>query len=123
MGEAFLKALGSSKYQAESAGLEPGLLNPLVVKAMDEVGIDISSNVTKDVFELHKLGKSFNYVITVCDPKASDLCPVFPGLNKKINWAFEDPSKFIGTEEEKMILIRKLRDKIKNAVEKFIAEY
>lgn len=122
MAEAYLKALGGVKFLAESAGLEPGKLNPIVVEAMKEDGIDISKNKTKDVFEMHRQGKSFDYVITVCDPKASEMCPVFPGMQKKINWAFDDPSKFGGTEEEKMAQTRIVRDRIKNAVSELIIQ-
>jgi len=122
MAEAYLKKFGDEKFQAESAGLEPGKLNPVVVEVMKEEGIDISNNKTKDVFEMHKHGKTFDYVITVCDPKASESCPIFPGMLKKINWGFDDPSKFAGTEEEKLVQTRIIRDKIKKAVQDFIKE-
>lgn len=122
MAEAYLKKLGGVNFLAESAGLEPGKLNPIVVEAMKEEGFDISKNKTKDVFEMHRQGKSFDYVITVCDPKASEMCPVFPGMQKKINWAFDDPSKFSGTQEEKLAQTRIIRDKIKKAVEGFVSE-
>lgn len=122
MAEAYLKKLGGDKFHVESAGLEPGKLNPLVVEVMKEDGIDISHNLTKDVFEMQKQGKSFNYVITVCDPKASESCPIFPGMQKKINWSFDDPSKFTGTQEEKLAQTKIIRDKIKKAVEGFIEE-
>lgn len=123
MAEAYLKQFAGDKFEAESAGLEPGKLNPLAIEAMQEDGIDISQNPTNDVFEFHKQGKSYNYVITVCDKKASDLCPVFPGLHKKINWSFDDPSKFAGTPEEKIAATREVRDLIKHAVKEFVKEY
>ena len=78
MAEAYLKKFGGEKFQVESAGLEPGKLNLLAIEAMKEDGIDISNNPTKDVFEMFKQGKIFNYVVTVCDPKASESCPYFP---------------------------------------------
>lgn len=120
MAEAYLKKFGGEIFLPESAGLEPGKLNPIVVEAMKEDGIDISGNKTKDVFEMHKQGKTFDYVITVCDPKASESCPIFPGVLKKINWGFDDPSKFAGTPEEKLKQTRIIRDKIKKAVQEFI---
>jgi arsenate reductase (thioredoxin) len=120
MAEAYLKTMGGNKFLAESAGLEPGKLNPLAVQVMKEEGIDISNNLTKDVFEMHKQNKTFNYVITVCDPKASEMCPVFPGMQKKINWVFDDPSTIGGTQEEKLAQTRIIRDKIKKAVQEFI---
>ncbi len=123
MAEAYLKQLGKDRFLAESAGLEPGILNPLAVEVMREDGIDISSNVVKDVFSLYKEGRIFNYVITVCDAKNSERCPIFPGLNKKIGWDFADPSTFEGSQAEKLELTRKVRDAIKRAVINFISEH
>lgn len=120
--EAYLKKFGGNKFHVESAGLKPGKLNPLAVEVMKEEGIDISNNPTNDVFEFFKHGKIFNYVVTVCDAEASERCPIFPGLNKKINWAFEDPSKFEGTHEEKLQQTKIISSKIKLAVLDFIKE-
>ena len=122
MAEAFLKKFAPGLFNVESAGLEPGNLNPLAVAVMQEEGIDISGNKTKDVFQLHEQGRSFNYVITVCDAKNSDRCPVFPGMHKKIAWDFEDPSSYTGSDEEKLNATRRVRDKIKTAVLAFIKE-
>lgn len=120
MAEAYLKKLGGDLFAPESAGLEPGKLNPLAVEVMREDGIDISNNQTKDVFEMHEAGKSFDYVITVCDAKNSERCPVFPGMHKKIAWDFDDPSQFEGTKENKIAATRIVRDQIKEAVREFI---
>jgi arsenate reductase len=120
MAEAFLNALGGDKFSAESAGLEPGKLNPLVVKSMSEIGIDISKNKTKDVFDFFIDGKIFDYVITVCDEASEQRCPIFPGALKKMNWSIQDPSSFTGTEAEKLIKIAKVRNAIKLKVEEFI---
>lgn len=120
MAEAFLNKIGNEYFTAESAGLEPGKLNPLVVKSMSEIGIDISANKTKDVFDFFKEGKRYNYVITVCDEASGQRCPVFPGAMKKINWSFEDPSAFTGSEDEKLKKIAKVRDAIKEKIEEFI---
>ena len=122
MAEAYLKKFGGENFDAESAGLEAGILNPLVVKAMQEDGIDISQNKTKDVFDFFKEGRLYSYVVTVCDEASAQRCPIFPGVNKKINWSFEDPSVLTGTEEEKLVVIRQVRDKIKQAVKNFIIE-
>lgn len=122
MAEAFLKQLASDKYAVESAGIEPGTLNPLVVKSMKEIGIDISNNKTNDVFDFFKMGKRFEYVITVCDEASAEKCPFFPTQRQKINWSFPDPSQFKGTEEEKLIQVAKVRDAIKAKVEDFIRE-
>ncbi|HWY97597.1 MAG TPA: arsenate reductase ArsC [Bacteroidia bacterium] len=121
MAEAFLNKLASDKFEAESAGLEPGTLNLLVVQVMQEIGIDISRNKTKDVFEFFKQGKHFEYVVTVCDEASSEKCPFFPSQRKKLNWSFKDPSQFAGTMEEKMVEVRAVRDAIEKKVEEFIA--
>jgi arsenate reductase len=77
--EAFLNALAGDRFEAMSAGLEPGTLNPLVVEVMKEVDIDISRNQTKSAFDLFKKGELFSYVVTVCDAASAEQCPLFPG--------------------------------------------
>ncbi|HEY9053539.1 MAG TPA: arsenate reductase ArsC [Rectinemataceae bacterium] len=121
MAEAFLKKHGAGRYVAESAGLEPGKLNPYVVRAMAEAGIDISGNAVKNVFELRASGKTFDVVITVCSKEAAERCPIFPGLAERHHWPFEDPSGFRGDDEEIMIQVRIVRDRIEAAVREFVA--
>jgi len=120
MAETFLNAFGGENFSAESAGLEPGRLNPLVVKSMSEIGFDISGNKTKDVFEFYKSGKKYDYVITVCDEASGQRCPIFPGALKTLHWSFEDPSSFAGTEEEIFNKTANVRDAIKFKVIEFI---
>ncbi len=120
MAEALLNHLAGDKYEATSAGLEKGTLNPLAVKVMSEIGIDISKNQTKDVFEFFKSGRLFNYVVTVCDAANSERCPIFPGVSKTLHWSFADPSSLSGTEEEKLEKTRKIRDEIQVEIRKFI---
>jgi arsenate reductase len=120
MAEAYLNFLGGDKFFAESAGLEPGLLNPLVVKVMQEDGINISDNKTKSVFDFLERGKSFDYVITVCDETSGERCPYFPGKTNRIHWTFDDPSSLTGNEGKKLEKIRQIRDRIKNKIKKFI---
>ncbi|MCU0372115.1 MAG: arsenate reductase ArsC [Ignavibacteria bacterium] len=120
MAEAFLNNLGEGKFIAESAGIEPGVLNPLVVKSMSDTGIDISGNPTNDVFEFFKEGRRYDFVITVCDEASGQRCPIFPGARERINWSFEDPSSLQGTEDEKLAKIAVIRDSIKQKVEEFI---
>ncbi|MEO8085419.1 MAG: arsenate reductase ArsC [Bacteroidota bacterium] len=122
MAEAYLRKYGAGKFNVESAGIETGTLNPFAVEAMKNDGIDISGNKTKSVFDLHKTGRSFDYVITVCDEGNAARCPVFPGMHKKIHWNFEDPSSFTGTPEEKLSATLKVREQIKEAVINFISE-
>jgi arsenate reductase len=123
MAEAYLKKFGSGKFHVESAGLEPGTLNPLAVQVMNEEGIDISAKVTNDVFDFFRKGKTFHYVITVCDKEAAEKCPAFPGVHEKINWSFDDPSGFTGTQAEKLDATRLVRDQIKQAVMQFVQEH
>jgi len=123
MAEAYLNNLAGDagdKFIAESAGLEPGVLNPYVVEVMKEDGIDISKNKTKSVFDFYKQGKLYNYVITVCDKEAEEKCPVFFGITKKLHWEFSDPSKFKGSREEIIEQVKKLRNEIKNKILGFI---
>lgn len=122
MAEAFLNQGAGDKFIAESAGLEPGVLNPVVIEVMKEVGIYISGNLTKSAFDMYKQGRKFNYVITVCDAANAERCPIFPGVTKRIGWSFEDPSSFTGTEDEKLAKTRLVRDKIKSEIEKFARE-
>lgn len=122
MAEAFLNQYGNGQFTAESAGLEKGKLNPYVVKVMQEAGIDISQNETKEVFEFFRQGKTYQAVITVCDAASAESCPVFPGAVKRLAWSFTDPSTFTGTDEEILEQTRKVRDQIKEAVLAFIEE-
>jgi arsenate reductase len=121
--EAFLNQMAGEIFSAESAGLEPGTLNPFVVEAMQETGIDISDKQTRSAFDLFKQGRMFQFVITVCDVANAERCPVFPGVTKRISWSFEDPSSFKGTHEEILAQTRLVRDKIKSAIEVFINDY
>jgi arsenate reductase len=114
--EAWLNFLYGDRFEAESAGFEPGTLNPLVVMAMEEVGIDISQNKTKSVYDFFKKGKLFSWVITVCDEASAERCPMFPGIVKRLHWSFPDPSLLTGTLEEKMTAVRKIRSDIKMKV-------
>ena len=122
MAEAFLKKYGGEKFEVTSAGLEPGMLNPVVVDVMKEIGIDISNNKTKSVFDFYKDGNFFNYVITVCDESQSERCPIFPGVVKQIHWGFTDPSSFEGTFEEKKVKTRKVRDEIDTKIKQWLKE-
>ena len=123
MAEAYLKKFGGDKFEVESAGIEPGKLNPLAVEVMKEDGIDISNNPIKSAFDFFKEGKTFLYVITVCDKSAADRCPIFPGMNRKIAWGFDDPSAFTGTYEEKLAKTRIVRDRVRTAVQDFINDF
>ena len=123
MAEAYLKLFGANRFHVESAGLEAGKLNPIAVEAMKEEGIDISRNQTKDVFDFYNEGRTYDYVITVCDEANAARCPVFPGTHKKISWSFDDPSAFSGSPIERLVKTRQVRDQIKQAVLDFQASF
>ena len=122
MAEAWLNHLGGERFEAESAGLEPGRLNPLVVQAMAEKGIDISRNQTKSVFDLLKAGQSYRYVVAVCDQEAAEKCPVFPGAGQRLHWPFPDPSAATGAPEEKLAKTREVRDLILDKIESWLRD-
>jgi len=122
MAEAWLNHLCGDHFAAESAGLEPGTLNPLVVEAMTEVGIDISRKETQAVFDVFKRGKLFSYVITVCDETSAERCPIFPGVTKRLHWSFPDPSTLTGFHDQKLEEVRKIRDEIRAKIEAWCEE-
>lgn len=122
MAEAFLNSYGSDRFIAESAGLEPGVLNPLVVKAMAEIGIDISAKETRSAFDLLRQGRWYGWVITVCDESQAEACPIFPGAGHRQHWSFPDPSAFKGSENEKMEQVRQLRDRIAVRIKEWLEE-
>ena len=122
MAEAFLNKHGNGQFEAESAGLEPGTMNPNVVAVMLEAGIDLSKKGTQGVFDLFRKGTFYNAVITVCDGASAERCPVFPGAVKRIAWSFEDPSAFKGTPQEVLQRTRQIRDEIEKAVLAFVKE-
>lgn len=117
MAEGWARTLKGDKIEAYSAGTRPQGLNPFAVKAMAEVGIDITKQDSKHVDAL--TGTSFDYVVTVCD-SANEACPIFPGGAKRVHVGFEDPPKLAQrakSEEEAMIHYRRVRDEIKAFIE------
>lgn len=109
MAEGLLRHLGKQTFEVHSAGTKPSAVNPLAVKVMAEVGVDILGHRSKSVSEF--AGQNFDYVITVCDA-AKESCPVFPGYPKQIHWSFPDPAKAEGNEEERLQAFRKVRDEL-----------
>jgi arsenate reductase len=123
MAEALLKRVGGDQFDVESAGLEPGSLNPLAVEAMKEIGVDISKNKTKSVFDMFKRGKLYHYVVTVCDETSAERCPIFPGVTKRLHWSFEDPAGLsLGTHDEKLRKTREIRDQIEAKIKEFVQQ-
>jgi arsenate reductase len=122
MAEAFLNRICAGEFEAHSAGLEPGNLNPLAVQAMREVGMDISGNKTKAVSAIIQSGEMFSHVITVCDETSAERCPIFPGVTARLHWGFADPSSFQGTREQKLAQTREVRDMIEHKVQQWCDE-
>lgn len=122
MAEAFFKKRCGEVFRAESAGLEPGVLNPLAIATMKEVGIDISGNSTQSVFDVYKSGRLFSYVIAVCDQGSAEACPIFPGLVTRQHWNIPDPAALTGTWEQQLEAVRPIRQIISDRVDAFCAQ-
>jgi len=123
MAEAIINHFYIDKFNAESAGIEAGRLNPFAVEAMAMIGIDISNNQTDDVNDLLKQGRSYDFVITVCDESNAERCPVFPGLAKRLHWGFPDPSSFNGNDEDKLLFTINVRDQIKAKIDDWVKSF
>ena len=122
MAEAFVNRLCGEAFEAHSAGIEPGKLNPVVVAAMREVGIDIAGNRTKSCDDMLRSGVKFDYVVTVCDEASAERCPIFPGGGTRLHWGFPDPSGFQGEPTARLAFTRGVRDQIKAKIEAWCAE-
>ena len=121
MAEAFVRKYAGDRFEAYSAGLEPKGLNPLTVKVMNEIGVDVSEQKSKNINTY--LGKiKFQYLVNVCDD-ADKNCPTgIPGVDQRMHWSFEDPAALGGTEEEKLTKFREVRDRIEKKVKNWLAE-
>lgn len=122
MAEAFLNEMAGDRFHSESAGFKPTRINPLVVEAMRETGVDLSRNRTRSVFSLYQDGNLYDYVITVCEESTENQCPLFPGITHRLNWPFDNPEAFEGSHEEKLNQVRRVRDEIKSRIEVWLEE-
>ena len=122
MAETFLNQICGDRFAAESAGLEPGTMNPLVVDVMREVGIDLAEKETRAVFDVWKSGKLFHFVIAVCAESEEKGCPIFPGVTTRLSWPFPDPSRVEGTEQERLQQVRNIRGDIRARIEDWCEE-
>jgi arsenate reductase len=120
MAEGWLRRLGDGRVEAFSAGTHPAAaVNPLAVRAMGEVGIDLGDQRPKSIERY--LAERFDYVITVCDDAAEE-CPIFPGPARRIHWSFPDPAKTEGDEAARLAAFRRIRDGLRERLEGFLAE-
>ncbi len=123
MCEAFVRHYASDRFEVHSSGIEAGKLNPLVVQAIIEIGISMKDQYAKPVQEYIDRSEHFDYVITVCDESNAERCPLFPGKHERIHWSFADPSAIPGTDEEKLIGIRVIREEIHKKVQQRLLEH
>jgi arsenate reductase len=114
MAEGLLRDLAGNRFEVHSAGTEATHVRPLAIRAMDEIGVDISGQESKTLDRY--LSESFDYVITVCDD-ANEACPFFPGARNRLHWSFEDPARAEGSEEERLAVFRRVRDNLKGRIE------
>ena len=120
MAEGLLKHITQNKYEVHSAGTKPSIVRPEAIKAMAEIGIDISNNRSKSVGEF--AGQEIDYVLTVCD-NARENCPYFPAKTKVIHHSFEDPPAIGETDEDTTLRIfRRVRDEINEWLKVFVSE-
>lgn len=118
--EALLKKYGGENFDSDSAGINPGVLNPLAVEVLKEdENIDISSKTTNKIIDFYKEGRHYHYVITVCDEASKEPCPVFPGLDGVLHWNISSPA-CNGNDEEKKAKIRVSKEEIKVNILKLI---
>ena len=109
MAEGFLRAMAPDRFEAQSAGTEKTAVNPLAVGVMAERGIDLQAHTSKVLDGL--MQEPWDYLVTVCDD-ANERCPFVPGVQNRLHWSFEDPSRAAGSEEQRLVTFRKVRDQI-----------
>ena len=114
MAEGLLRDLAGDRFEVMSAGTEATHVRPLAIRAMQEIGVDISGQESKTLARY--LQEPFDDVITVCDD-ANEACPIFPGAQIRLHWSFEDPSKTEGSEGERLAVYRSVRDRIRRRIE------
>ena len=114
MAEGLLRHLAGDRFESHSAGTEATRVRPRAIRAMEEIGVDISGQESKTLERYQQ--EPFDYVITVCDD-ANEACPFFPGAQSRLHWSFKDPSKAEGSEEERLAVFREVRDGIRRRIE------
>ena len=117
MAEGLLRAWGGPRFEVFSAGTEATEVRPLAIRAMAEIGIDITGHTSKTIATFD--GQEFDYAVTVCDD-AREACPYFPGAGQQLHWSFEDPSAAAGSEDERLAVFRRVRDQIGERMKEFV---
>ncbi len=108
MAEGIARSLAPAGVAVSSAGSQPSRVNPLAIRALDEIGIDIRSHTSKSVDSISPAG--VDAVITLC---ADEVCPLFLGNAQRIHWGLPDPAGAAGTEEEQLRAFRNVRDELR----------
>jgi len=119
MAEGLLRRLAGDRFEVASAGTEARGVNPLAVRAMADIGVDLRGHTSKTLDRF--LGERWDYVITVCD-NANESCPVFPGPVTRLHWSFDDPSAASGGDEQRLLVFRRVRDEIRARIEAWLAQ-
>src|SRR5713226_9277330 len=119
MAEGLLRARGGSAFAVFSAGTQPRTVHPLAIRAMQEIGIDISTHTAKGI-EVFAAKPPMDLVVTVCY-EAQETCPFFPNARRQVHWGFPDPSRVTGTEEERLAAFRHIRDLIAAKINQWLS--
>ena len=119
MAEGLLRHLSEERVEVASAGTEARGVHPLAVRVMAEIGIDLRDQASKTLDRF--VGERWDDVITVCD-SANESCPIFPGARRRLHWSFDDPSAATGTEEQRLIVFRRVREEIRARIDTWLAE-
>jgi arsenate reductase len=122
MAEALFNRSCEPGFEAHSAGLDPGSVNPLAIEVMQEIGLDISGQQTKTVFDMFRSGRSFLHVVTIHDEASHERPPIFPGVTNRSRWHIPDPALFRGSHEERLARTREVRDVLRAKIEEWCAE-
>lgn len=115
--EGFLRSMAGDRFEVASAGTEATQVHPLAVRAMMEIGVDVSRHTSKIVDQF--VAQPWDYVITVCDA-ANEACPMFPKKSSRLHWSFDDPSQATGSDDQKLEVFRQVRDQIKRRIADWI---
>jgi arsenate reductase (thioredoxin) len=117
MAEGFLRSMAGDRFEVASAGTEATRVHPLAIRAMMEIGVDVSRHTSKIVDQF--VAQPWDYVITVCDA-ANEACPIFPQKSNRLHWSFDDPSQATGSDDQKLEVFRQIRDRIKRRIADWI---
>jgi len=120
MAEVIWKKLGGQHWTVASAGSKPsGYVHPLSIRVMQELDLPVTGLTSKSVDQF--LDQTIDLAITVCDNAATD-CPTMPGVAQILHWPFDDPANATGSEEEQLVVFRKIRDQIQTKVSNYLSQ-